>query len=116
MKLPDTRNSLIARLGDGTDTDAWYEFSQVYRPIIVRMGLAKGLQQADSEDLAQTILISISGAIERWNPEGPAKFRTWLKRVADNAILSALHAKSLIAQQEVPASTICSAIHPHQMA
>ncbi len=93
MKLPDTQNSLIARLGDTADAEAWSEFSQVYRPLIVRMGLAKGLQRADAEDLAQTILVSISGAIDRWQPDGPAKFRTWLKRIADNAILNALTRK-----------------------
>lgn len=93
MNLPDTRNSLIARLGDGADVEAWHEFSQVYRPLIVRMGLAKGLQRADAEDLAQTILVSISGAIGKWQPAGPAKFRTWLKRIADNAILNALTRK-----------------------
>ena len=90
MKPPDTRNSLIARLSNSADTDAWYEFSQVYRPMIVRIGLAKGLQQADAEDLAQRVLVSVSGAIERWEPDGKAKFRTWLKRITDNAVLNAL--------------------------
>lgn len=90
MKLPDTRNSIIARLSNSDDVEAWDQFSQIYRPIIIRMALAKGLQQADSEDLVQTIFVSVSQAIERWNPNGPAKFRTWLKRVTDNAILNAL--------------------------
>ena len=90
MIHPETRNSLIARLGDTADVEAWDEFSQIYRPIIVRMGKAKGLQPADAEDLAQTVLVSISNAIERWQPDGSAKFRTWLKRIADNAILNAL--------------------------
>jgi RNA polymerase sigma-70 factor (ECF subfamily) len=90
MIHPETRNSLIARLGDAADVEAWDQFSQIYRPIIVRMGKAKGLQPADAEDLAQTVLVSISNAIERWQPNGSAKFRTWLKRIADNAILNAL--------------------------
>ena len=90
MNLPETRNSLIARLSDVADVEAWEEFSEVYRPLVVRMARAKGLQQADAEDLAQTVLISVSKAIERWDPNGPAKFRTWLKRITDNATLNAL--------------------------
>jgi RNA polymerase sigma-70 factor (ECF subfamily) len=90
MNLPDTRNSLLVRLGNPADADAWNEFSQVYRPIIVRMGRSRGLQTADAEDLAQRVLVSIAGAIDRWEPEGKAKFRTWLKRITDNAILNAL--------------------------
>ena len=59
-------------------------------PNKVQKKRAKGLQAADAEDLAQTVLISVSKAIERWEPDGPAKFRTWLKRITDNAILNAL--------------------------
>ena len=90
MQSPETQLSLIARLQDLGDTDAWHQFSELYRPIVVRMGLAKGLQNADAEDLAQRVLLSVSGAIERWDPAGKARFRTWLKRVTDNAILNAI--------------------------
>lgn len=90
MNLPETRNSIIARLGNPDDADAWNQFSEVYRPIIVRIALSKGLQPADAEDLAQTILVSVASAIDRWDPNGPARFRTWLKRVTDNAILNSL--------------------------
>ncbi|MFO1044315.1 MAG: hypothetical protein U0941_21225 [Planctomycetaceae bacterium] len=50
---PETRLSLIWRLQSGTDADAWTEFSSIYRPVIVRLSLSKGLQAADAEDLAQ---------------------------------------------------------------
>jgi len=90
MNPPDTRNSLIARLSNSADADAWHEFSQVYRPLIVRIGKAKGLQAADAEDLAQRVLLSVAGAIDRWDPAGKAKFRSWLKRITDNAVLNAL--------------------------
>jgi RNA polymerase sigma-70 factor (ECF subfamily) len=64
---------------------------EIYRPVICRMAGFRGMQEADAEDLAQQVLMAISGAIERWevDPER-ATFRTWLKRVANNAILNAL--------------------------
>lgn len=91
MNLPDTRESLILRVRDRDDRDAWAEFSQIYRPVICRLAAKKGMQVADAEDLAQQVLLSVSKAIERWEPDPErAKFRTWLKRVTDNAILNAL--------------------------
>ena len=90
MQSPETNKSLIVRLSDTQDADAWYQFTEVYRPIILRLGVARGLQRADAEDLAQKVLVSVAGAIHRWEPEGPAKFRTWLKRIIDNAVLNAL--------------------------
>ena len=49
------------------------------------------MQAADADDVAQVVLASIATAIERreHDPER-AKFRTWLHRVADNAILNSL--------------------------
>jgi RNA polymerase sigma-70 factor (ECF subfamily) len=49
------------------------------------------MQEADAEDVAQVVLASVAKAIEQreHDPER-AKFRTWLQRVANNAILNAL--------------------------
>jgi RNA polymerase sigma-70 factor (ECF subfamily) len=55
------------------------------------MAWKKGIQNADAEDLAQKVLISVSKAIEqREHDHQRAKFRTWLHRVVHNAILNAL--------------------------
>ena len=91
MNPPETRPSLLLRVRDPADREAWAEFSEIYRPVICRLARLKGLQAADAEDLAQQVLISIANAIERWEPEpGRAKFRTWVRRIAQNAILNAL--------------------------
>jgi DNA-directed RNA polymerase specialized sigma24 family protein len=60
-------------------------------PVIERLAMRRGLQTADAEDLVQQVMISISSAMEK-RPHDPqrAKFRTWLHRVAENAILNAL--------------------------
>lgn len=87
---PETRNSLIARLQDPADEEAWQVFVEIYRPVILRLAQSKGIQAADAEDLAQKVLLSIANAIGRWEPDGPAKFRTWLRRITDNAIINAL--------------------------
>ncbi len=45
------------------------------------------MQDADAEDLAQRVLVSVAGAIERFDAKGDARFRAWLRRITENAIL-----------------------------
>ncbi|MHB1037076.1 MAG: RNA polymerase sigma factor [Pirellulales bacterium] len=86
----ETRLSLIVRLKDRDDQAAWQEFVEIYRPVILRLA-ARRMQHADAEDLAQQVLVAISKAIGRWEiAPKRARFRTWLHRVAENAILNAL--------------------------
>jgi RNA polymerase sigma-70 factor (ECF subfamily) len=82
---------LLIRVRDPADQAAWQEFVEIYRPVIVRLAQRKGMQVADAEDVAQVVLASVAKAIERREHDPKrAKFRTWLKRVANNAILNAL--------------------------
>ena len=88
---PETRASLLIRVRDPADQAAWHEFVEIYRPIILRMARQKGMQTADADDVAQRVLVAVSKAVEqREHDPKRAKFRTWLNRVAHNAILNAL--------------------------
>ena len=91
MSDPETHASLLLRVRDPSDREAWFEFAEIYRPVIVRLARTKGMQDADADDLAQRVLVSIAGAIDRFEPNDKrAKFRTWLKRISENAILNAI--------------------------
>ena len=88
---PETRLSLLLRVRDRSDQVAWQEFVEIYRPVIVRIARQRGLQDADADDVAQQVLIGVARAVERREHDPKqAKFRTWLNRVAHNAILNAL--------------------------
>ena len=90
-QIPNTRRSLLIEIRDPTNQRAWCEFADVYRPLIIRLAKIRGLQDADAEDLTQQVLLSVAAAIDRWEYDPKrARFRTWLKRVADNAIINAL--------------------------
>lgn len=88
---PETNESLILRVKNPADAAAWSAFLAIYRPVIYRFARSRGLQDADADDLAQQVFVSIARAVESWTPaaDGPP-FRAWLYRIAHNEILKAI--------------------------
>src|SRR5262249_54659976 len=89
--LPETRHSLLVRLCDRSDREAWDEFAAIYEPAVYRLARGKGFQHADALDLVQEVLWGVAKAIDRWSPDAErGRFRTWLFRVARNVTVNAL--------------------------
>ncbi|MEL6105535.1 MAG: sigma-70 family RNA polymerase sigma factor [Planctomycetota bacterium] len=87
-QVPETRPSILLRVQDSNDHEAWTVFESIYRPAMVRAAKLRGLQPADAEDVAQTILARLSQHPPQFASEaGDAKFRTWLARVTENAVI-----------------------------
>jgi len=90
-EYPETRESLLLKVKDPNNREAWEMFAQIYRPVIFRTARARGMQDADAHDLAQTVLVAVADAINRWEKLNEStKFRHWLSKVTKNAILNAL--------------------------
>jgi len=88
---PDTRSSLIARLADLGDKDAWHEFALLYDPFIYQQGRRFGLQHADARELVQDVLVAVSKAVSRFTVDKErGRFRTWLYAIGRNICLQHL--------------------------
>ena len=83
MVEPETRPSLMLRLRDPLDQQAWTQFVTIYEPLVLRMLRQRGLQEADARDVTQQVIIAVTRAVERWQPDGrEASFRRWLFGIA----------------------------------
>lgn len=92
---PITRSSLLSRLRNPEDTDAWDQFALIYGPVIYRVGLGRGLQTADAEDLVQEVLLAVHLSLGKWlERTDRGSFRAWLVRVARNEAVDSLTRRS----------------------
>ncbi len=88
---PLTRVTLLTRLKDGRDADAWREFVQLYGPVVYRFARNRGLQDADAADLMQDVMRSVARNAHRmeYDPKR-GTFRGWLYTVTRNKIYNFL--------------------------
>ncbi len=90
-QFPETRESLIIQVKNPENRGAWEQFVSIYRPVILRAAVTRGMQEADAQDLAQQVLLAVASAIGQWERRNQSTpFRHWLRRVIRNAIVNAL--------------------------
>jgi RNA polymerase sigma-70 factor (ECF subfamily) len=84
--------SLLTRIKDGADADAWREFVHLYGPVVYGFARKRGLQDADAADLMQEVLRSVARNVGRMEYD-PSRgtFRGWLYTVTRNMIFNFLN-------------------------
>src|ERR1051325_12255883 len=85
LNPPQTRPTLLLKIRDAQDHQAWESFVIIYAPLIHGFCMKRGLQDADAADVAQEVLKAVALSIQRFEYE-PArgKFRNWLLTVTRN--------------------------------
>jgi RNA polymerase sigma-70 factor (ECF subfamily) len=85
-QLPTTRVTLLGQLRqDPSDQAGWDEFVERYGRHIYRWCRQWKLQDADAEDVTQTVLVKLSQKLPAFSYDPSRSFRGWLKTVAHHA-------------------------------
>jgi RNA polymerase sigma-70 factor (ECF subfamily) len=83
--MAETRSSLIRRVKDHADADAWREFVALYEPVLLRYARGLHLQEADARDVVQEVFAALLKALPGFELDrSRGRFRTWLWQVTCN--------------------------------
>lgn len=86
--MPDTSISLLDRITQQPDAEAWNQLAELYTPVL-RSWLRRYdvLAPADVDDLVQDVLLTVSKELPRFQHSGrPGAFRAWLKSILVNRL------------------------------
>lgn len=93
--METTHASLLIRIRDRGDAAAWSEFDAVYRPMLRRFARARGLQEAEVEDVVQHAMLAVSEYIARFEYDPTrGRFKGWLRTIVNNRVRSLLSARA----------------------
>ncbi len=86
-ELPSTRPSLLLRIRDARDDQAWAQFVEIYAPLVYGYTRKHGLQDADAADLTQEVLRRVARSVDQleYDPKR-GTFHGWLLTVTRNAL------------------------------
>jgi RNA polymerase sigma factor (sigma-70 family) len=88
----DTSASLLLRIRDPRDDDAWSTFVAVYSPLVRRYCVRKGLQASDAADVMQNVMNRVTKSIKTFEYDpSRGRFRSWLGTLAAREIATQLN-------------------------
>jgi RNA polymerase sigma-70 factor (ECF subfamily) len=79
----ETSHTLLNRLRDQPDADAWSRLVELYTPVLhAWLRRYDVLAPADVDDLVQDVLLAVSQEMPRFQPQAqPGAFRRWLRTI-----------------------------------
>lgn len=86
-----TRASLLIRLRDGSDSDAWNEFHNLYAPLLYHYAQARGLNHDDAEDVRSECYASLVRQLQEFDYDrSKGSFKAWLRTMVSRRVIDRL--------------------------
>jgi RNA polymerase sigma-70 factor (ECF subfamily) len=105
-----TSSSLLLRLRQPGDRDAWERFCKLYTPLLFHWARRFGLQDDDAADLVQDILTTLIQKLPGFCYEPSKRFRGWLWTVSLNRFRMAQRRAQVPTAQGAAALDGCPAV------
>ena len=87
MEPESTSESLLLRLRDPHDDDAWSEFDRIYADLLLAYLKRRGVPSADAEEIWQMVLVKLNRTFAGFDYEREkGRFRDYLRRAVDNTV------------------------------
>lgn len=85
-----TRLSLLERMRDGEDADAWAAFYRQYSPLICSFVRKRGCSEPLTHDVLQETMVTLMRALPRFSYDpAKGKFRSFLLKIVHNNMVNA---------------------------
>jgi RNA polymerase sigma-70 factor, ECF subfamily len=82
--LTSTPASLLERLRQPFDPEAWSRFVSLYTPLIYSWACRAGLREQDALDLVQDVFVALLRVLPTFSYDRDQSFRRWLRTVTLN--------------------------------
>jgi RNA polymerase sigma-70 factor (ECF subfamily) len=96
-----TSQSLIHRLRDPSDAEAWDRFVHLYTPMLLNWAKRAGLSDADTSDVMQDVFTRLLSALPKFTYDPSRSFRSYLSTILNNCWID--HTRQR--RSQMPAST-----------
>ena len=95
--METTRESLLARVRNRSDHQAWREFHDLYVPLLYHYARARGLSREDAEEVRDQCLEVIARNITTFEyDKQKGGFKNWLRRMVNNKVVDLLRRRHVV--------------------
>src|SRR5262249_39182590 len=89
--MTTTRTSLLIRIRDRSDVEAWRNFQELYAPLLYRYAGTRGLSREDAEDVRDECMAVVARKIADFEyDKAKGGFKNWLYRIASGKVIDLL--------------------------
>ena len=108
--MSSTRRTLLHRVRDLGDREAWEEFFGLYAPMIEGYARAHGLSRSDAEEVRDQCLEVLARKLPEFEYErGKGSFQAWLQGLARGKVIDLVRAKRVRARESVELTGLADA-------
>jgi len=105
-----TRRTLLQRVRDRGDREAWAEFFELYAPLLEGYARAHGLSRSDAEEVRDQCLEVLARKLPDFEyRRGRGSFQGWLQGLARGKVIDLVRAKRVRARESVELTHLADA-------